>query len=126
MCVYISIHYTTIFHYILLEIVFFLVCVPCGNNTYLAEVIHSLVVRNRCDALPRNVALGELYAMYSLLDAHAGNSFCLMAPPSASFSSTRFHGSDDSMAVGVVTRVVSPEMCISDCAVDYRSVAFGC
>lgn len=40
--------------------------------------------------LPKNVALGELYAKYSLFDAHAGNSFCC-TPRSASQSS-RFHG----------------------------------
>lgn len=52
--------------------------------------------------LPRNVALGELYAKYSLLLLHAGNSFC--CSPSAS-SSLRFQGNWVSMAVGVVTRV---------------------
>lgn len=57
--------------------------------------------------LPKKVALGELYAKYSLFDAHAGNSFCFKAPPSPS-SSTRFHGNCDSIAVGVVTRV-SPD-----------------
>lgn len=56
--------------------------------------------------LPKNVALGELYAKYSLFDAHAGNSFCFIAPPSASPSS-RFQGNWDSVAVGVVT-LVSP------------------
>lgn len=56
--------------------------------------------------LPRKVALGELYAKYSLFDAHAGNSFC--CSPSAS-SSLRFQGNWVSIAVGVVTRV-SPEI----------------
>lgn len=59
------------------------------------------------DDLPKNVALGELYAKYSLFDAHAGNSFCLIAPPSLSSSSPRFHGRTDSVAVGVAT-VESP------------------
>lgn len=56
--------------------------------------------------LPKKVALGELYAKYSLFDAHAGNSLC--CNPSAS-SSLRFHGSWVSIAVGVVTRV-SPKV----------------
>lgn len=58
------------------------------------------------DKLPKNVALGELYAKYSLFDAHAGNSLCCTA--SASSSSSRFHGNWVSVTVGVVTRV-SPE-----------------
>lgn len=57
--------------------------------------------------LPKNVALGELYAKYSLFDAQAGNSFCFKAPPSPS-SSSRFQGNCDSIAVGVVTRIISP------------------
>lgn len=57
--------------------------------------------------IPRNVALGELYAKYSLFDAHAGNSCCFIAPPSASSSSSRFHGNCVSVTVGVVT-LVSP------------------
>lgn len=64
--------------------------------------------KNTRKILPKKVALGELYAMYSLFDAQPGNSFCLTAPPSAPSSSPRFHGSCDSVAVGVVTRVVSP------------------
>lgn len=52
--------------------------------------------------LPRKVALGELYAKYSLFDAHAGNSFCCNPSVSSSF---RFQGSWVSIAVGVVTRV---------------------
>lgn len=50
------------------------------------------------------MALGELYARYSLLEAHDGNSFCLTAPFSSSLSSPRFQGNTDSIAVGVVTR----------------------
>lgn len=57
--------------------------------------------------LPKKVALGELYAKYSLFDAHAGNSFC--CKPSFVSSSLRFQGSWVSMAVGVVTRV-SPKI----------------
>lgn len=56
--------------------------------------------------LPKKVALGELYAKYSLFEAHAGNSFC--CNPSVS-SSLRFQGNWVSIAVGVVTRV-SPEI----------------
>lgn len=56
--------------------------------------------------LPKNVALGELYARYSLLDAHAGNSFCFSTKPSSSW---RFHGNTDSMAVGVLGRLSAPE-----------------
>lgn len=52
--------------------------------------------------LPKKVALGELYAKYSLFEAHAGNSFCCNASASAS---SRFQGNCLSMAVGVVTRV---------------------
>lgn len=59
-----------------------------------------------CAVLPKNVALGELYARYSLLDAHAGNSFCFSTRPS---SSCRFHGSTDSMAVGVLGRLSVPK-----------------
>lgn len=55
--------------------------------------------------LPKNVALGELYARYSLLDAHAGNSFCFSTKPS---SSCRFHGNTDSVAVGVLGRLSAP------------------
>lgn len=50
------------------------------------------------------MALGELYARYSLLEAQDGNSFCLTAPFSSSLSSPRFQGNTDSIAVGVVTR----------------------
>lgn len=64
------------------------------------------------DKLPKNVALGELYAKYSLFDAHAGNSCCFIAPPSAPSSSSRFHGNCVSVTVGVVTRV-SPALIMS-------------
>lgn len=60
--------------------------------------------RDLCEmtlGLPKNVALGELYARYSLLDAHAGNSFCFSTKPSSSW---RFHGSIVSVAVGVLGR----------------------
>lgn len=56
--------------------------------------------------IPKKVALGELYAKYSLFDAHAGNSFCCKPSVSSSF---RFQGSWVSIAVGVVTRV-SPKI----------------
>lgn len=55
--------------------------------------------------LPKKVADGELYAKYSLLEAHEGNSDCFRAVvPSAS---SRFHGNMVSVAVGVATRACS-------------------
>lgn len=57
--------------------------------------------------LPKKVEDGELYAKYSLFEAHAGNSFCCRgADPSA--SSPRFQGNTLSVAVGVATRIRSP------------------
>lgn len=65
-------------------------------------------IKMKKNYIPKKVALGELYAKYSLFDAHAGNSFCFNAPPLSSSSSSRFHGNCDSIAVGVVTLVFSP------------------
>ena len=52
------------------------------------------------DRRPRNVVLGELYARYSLFEAHAGNSLCCRGHSNS--RSSRFHGRTDSVAVGVV------------------------
>lgn len=57
--------------------------------------------------LPRNVAEGELYARYSLLEHQGGNSDCLSGPVLISPSSFLFQGRLVSRAVGVVTLVSS-------------------